>query len=177
MAKKEETASFVLRFNQKIFENEQGEPQVQWRGNIRHVQSGDEKRFSEYDAIVQFMQGKLADLTLAATKDQPLEEQKGILSKSFDLWKRVAADTPKLVFDTIKDPKKGITQIQSQISQVGDAINEKFESTMGQLPDVDSFRVANKEDVSELSQQIQALTKAVARLESKVNDLVDNNAQ
>ncbi|MEM1327139.1 MAG: hypothetical protein AAGI23_14350 [Bacteroidota bacterium] len=171
MSKSAETASFVLRFNQKIFENEKGEPQVQWRGNIRHVQSGDEKRFSEYDAIVKFMQSKLADLTMAATEHQSPEAQKGILSKSFDLWKRVAADTPKLVLDTIKDPKKGITQIQSQISQVGDAINEKFESTIEQLPDVDSFRVANKEDVSELSEQILALTKAVSRLEKKVNDL------
>ncbi|MFN4147866.1 MAG: hypothetical protein ACK4GN_18745, partial [Runella sp.] len=41
--KKEETASFVLRFTQKIYNNEQGEPQIQWRGSIRHVQGGDEK--------------------------------------------------------------------------------------------------------------------------------------
>ena len=41
--KKDETASFVLRFTQKIFQNEEGEPQIQWRGNMRHVQTGDEK--------------------------------------------------------------------------------------------------------------------------------------
>ena len=52
--KKEETASFVLRFNQKVFQTDDGESQVQWRGNIRHVQGGDEKRFSEFDEVVQF---------------------------------------------------------------------------------------------------------------------------
>ena len=64
--KKEETASFVLRFNQKIFHTEEGDPQVQWRGNIRHVQGGDEQRFSEFDEVVQFIQGKLAELTIQA---------------------------------------------------------------------------------------------------------------
>ena len=47
--KKDETASFMLRFTQKIFNSESGEPQVQWRGNIRHVQGGEEKRFSDFD--------------------------------------------------------------------------------------------------------------------------------
>lgn len=174
MAKKEETASFVLRFTQKIYENEVGEPQVQWRGNIRHVQGGDERRFSEFEEVVKFLQTKLAELTIAATEHQTPEEQKGVLSKSFDLWKRMATDTPKLLMDTIKDPKKGMAQIQTQISQVGDALNEKFESTMDQLPDVDSFRVANKEDVSHLNDQINTLMQAMQRLEKKVDQLADN---
>ena len=53
-AKKDETASFVLLFTQKIFQNDKGESEVQWRGNIRHVQGGDEKRFSEFDDVVTF---------------------------------------------------------------------------------------------------------------------------
>ena len=57
--KKEETASFMLRFTQKIFHSDNGEPQIQWRGNIRHVQGGDETRFSEFDEVVTFIQSKL----------------------------------------------------------------------------------------------------------------------
>ena len=78
--KKDETASFMLRFTQKIFNSESGEPQVQWRGNIRHVQGGEEKRFSDFDEALGFIQSKLADLTIGAMEDKPLEEQKGILS-------------------------------------------------------------------------------------------------
>ena len=69
-SKKDETASFVLRFTQKIFQNEEGESQVQWRGNIRHVQGGDEERFSEFDEVVKFIQDKLADLTIYAMEDK-----------------------------------------------------------------------------------------------------------
>ena len=47
--KKEETASFVLRLSQKIFEKEDGDHQVEWRGNIRHVQSGEEARFTNFE--------------------------------------------------------------------------------------------------------------------------------
>jgi hypothetical protein len=106
--KKDETASFMLRFTQKIFENEQDEPQVQWRGNIRHVQGGDEKRFSEFDDAVNFIQEKLAEMTIQQMEDKSPEEQKGILSKSFDLWKKMTLNAPKMVMETIKDPKRGV---------------------------------------------------------------------
>ncbi|MEM9888281.1 MAG: hypothetical protein AAF849_20475 [Bacteroidota bacterium] len=174
MAKKDETASFVLRFNQKIFENEMGESQVQWRGNIRHVQGGDEKRFSEFDEVVKFMQSKLADLTISAIEDKTPEEQKGVLAKSFDLWKRVAVDTPKMVLETIKDPAKGVAQIQTQINQVSDAIGQKFESTLDQLPDLDALRRASKEDTSAIIKKLDALTLSLERLDEKVEQLKAN---
>ena len=102
-SKKDETASFVIRFTQKIFENKKGEPEVQWRGNVRHVQGGDEIRFSKFEDVTTFVQNKLAELTVQALEDKTPEEQKGILSKSFDLWKKMAFEAPKKVIDTIKD--------------------------------------------------------------------------
>ena len=125
--KKEETASFMLRFNQKIFNSESGDPQVQWRGQIRHVQGGDEQRFSNFEEVVNFIQGKLADLTIQAMEDKSPEEQKGILSKSFDLWKKMALEGPKMVIETIKDPKKQVAQFQDQMNQVKDEISQKLE--------------------------------------------------
>ena len=65
-SKKDETASFVIRFTQKIFENKKGEPEVQWRGNVRHVQGGDEIRFSKFEDVTTFVQNKLAELTVQA---------------------------------------------------------------------------------------------------------------
>ena len=165
--KKEETASFMLRFTQKIFQSEDGEPQVQWRGNIRHVQGGDEKRFSDFDGAVEFIQSKLADLTIQAMEDKSPEEQKGILSKSFDLWKKMATEGPRMVMETFKDPKKQVAQIQDQIQdqihQVKDEITQKLE--------IDSWVRASKADYKEIMQQLGALSENLATLNQKVDQL------
>ncbi len=165
--KKDETASFVLRFNQKIFQSEQGESEVQWRGNIRHVQGGDEKRFSEFEEVVNFIQEKLADLTIQAMEEKSPEEQKGILSKSFDLWKRMATAYPKIVLDTLKDPKAGVEQIQDQVShqvhQVGDLINAKLSP--------DTWRPASKADLNKITEAIAELAQEITTLTNTVNAL------
>ena len=165
--KKEETASFVLRFTQKIFENSEGEPQIQWRGNIRHVQGGDEKRFSEFDEVVQFIQSKLADLTIQAMEDKTPEEQKGILAKSFDLWKRMALDAPKIVIDTIKDPKKQVAQLQDQlqgqINQVKDEIGQKLE--------IDSWLTTSKADYKHIVQLLEKMNGEINTLNEKVDKI------
>ena len=165
--KKDETASFMLRFTQKIFNNEAGEPQVQWRGNIRHVQGGEEQRFSKFDEVVNFIQSKLADLTIQAMEDKPIEEQKGILAKSFDMWKKMAVEGPKMVMETIKDPKKGMAQIQDQIQdqihQVKDEISQKLE--------IDTWKAASKSDFKEVMQKLSAISAEVSALNEKVDQL------
>ena len=60
--KQEQNASFMVRFNQQIFE-ENEEAKIQWRGKITHVQDGEEKRFSDFNDALVFMQNKLASLT------------------------------------------------------------------------------------------------------------------
>lgn len=155
----------MLRLTQKIFNNENGEPQVQWRGNIRHVQGGDEQRFSQFDEVVTFIQSKLADLTIQAMEDKPIEEQKGILSKSFDLWKKMALEGPKMVMETIKDPKKQVAQlqdqIQDQIHHVKDEISQKLE--------IDSWKRASKSDYNEILQKLDALSVEISSLNEKVD--------
>jgi hypothetical protein len=173
MMKKDETASFVLRFTQKVFNNDSGEPQVQWRGNIRHVQGGTEANFSEFDDAVQFIQGKLADLTITAMENKSPEEQKGILAKSFDLWKRMAVASPKMVMDTLKDPKAGVGQIQEQVTQAVQEQVQAVQEGMGQVEDfvttridADAWKPATKADlkmmmdaITHLSNEIKALKK------------------
>lgn len=136
--KKEETASFVLRLSQKIFDNDKGEPHIEWRGNIRHVQSGDETRFSNFEDAQDFVQQKLTDMTLKAVEDKSESDQRGILTKSFDFWKKMASATPKLVLDSIKDPKKQAAQLQEQIQeqfyQISDLVGQRIEDTMGIHP-------------------------------------------
>ncbi len=176
--KKEETASFVLRLSQKIYNSENGEAKLQWRGNIRHVQSGDEKRFASYEDATEFVQGKLSDLTMAAIEDKPEDEQKGILSQSFDFWKKMALNAPKIVMDSIKDPKKQAEQIQEQIqqqiTQFNESISQKFEDRFGNKLELDNWSLASKADqneileaINKLSSKVEGLSKKVAALDSK----------
>lgn len=173
--KKEETASFVLRFTQKIYQNEAGEPQVQWRGNIRHVQSGEESRFLAYDDAAEFVQNKLSELTLQAVEDKTPEEQKGILSKSFDLWKKVASSTPKMVIESLKDPKKQVAhiqeQIQEQLHQVTDAIGQTLEDKLGQKIEVDDWRVSSKSDFKSIMKMLEKMSDEIDSLNKKVDAL------
>ncbi len=170
-AKKDETASFVLRFTQKIFQSEEGEAQVQWRGNIRHVQTGDEKRFSKFGNVTQFIQEKLADLTVTAMEDKSPEEQKGILAKSFDLWKKMALETPKLVAVTIKDPKKGIAQIQTQLSQAGEFIGATIEDAKENLPDLPDLIGHSKEEHSAIMRKLEEMSLKMEELSAEVKQL------
>ena len=86
--KQEQNASFMVRFNQQIFE-ENEEAKIQWRGKITHVQDGEEKRFSDFNDALVFMQNKLASLTEEATKHESSEKQESILDKSLSMWKTI----------------------------------------------------------------------------------------
>ena len=165
--KKEETASFVLRFTQKIFQNEQQESEVQWRGNIRHVQGGQEKRFSEFKEVVDFIQEKLADLTIQAMGEKTPEEQKGILATSFELWKRMSTTYPKMVLDTIKDPKAGVEQIQDEVNQQLKGVKDTISARL----DPDAWKPATKSDLQEMMKMMEKLSKEVSALNKKVDKL------
>jgi len=167
MAKKaDQTASFMVRFNQKIFD-EEGESKVQWRGKISHVQGGDEQSFSDFNDALSFMQTKLAELTKEATKDKTKAQQEGILKKSLYMWKTIAQVGPKVIMDTLKDPKKQLSQIQDQIqgqiSNLGDQIGEKVQ--------IDQWRTASRSDFKKVRKSISELADQIRKLNTKIDSL------
>ena len=165
-----QSASFMIRFTQKLFSEKDGKPGVQWRGKISHVQSGDDSSFVEFENAITFMQEKLEDLTAASIIDKPEKEQDGILSKSFDLLKKIKDNAPKIVMDTIKDPMGQVghlkDQLEEQIKDVGDELSQKIE--------IDNLRMVSRSDYKEMfglmqkmSTQIETLSKKVDSLENK----------
>lgn len=157
------TASFVVRFTQNIFNDDKGESEVQWRGKISHVQGGDDLNFSEFEAAIGFIQNKLSDLTIAAVDGKSEEEKEGIITKSFDIWRKMAKQTPKMLMEAIKDPKAQVSQLQEQISHVGDELSQKIE--------LDSWRMASKSDLKTLIGKIDEISNNVANLTKKVDKL------
>ncbi|MGB4960746.1 MAG: hypothetical protein WBO36_14790 [Saprospiraceae bacterium] len=178
---KEETASFVLRLSQKIFETEEGQPDVQWRGNIRHIQSGDEVRFSNFEDAQAFVQQKLSSLTMKAIAHKSDEEQKGIITKSFEFWKKIASATPKLVMESIKDPKKQAAQfqeqIQEQIHQFSDAIGQKFEDTIGSKLELEQILNPSKSDIKDVLHRLEQMAAQIAELSEKVDQISVHKAK
>lgn len=164
--KQDQNASFMVRFNQQIYK-ENGDAKVQWRGKISHVQDGDEKRFSDFNDALVFMQEKLALLTNEATKHEPKEERENILQKSFSMFKTIKQVGPQFLKETIKNPKKQFSniqeQIQDQIEHLGEEISEKVQ--------FDQWRKASRSDYHELQTSIETLSKEIKKLNSKVDKI------
>lgn len=164
--KQEQNASFMVRFNQKIFE-ENGEAKVQWRGKISHVQDGDEKRFTDFNDALLFMQQKLGELTQKATRHESSEKQENIIEKSFSMWKTLKDVGPKMIKDTIKDPKRQFAQLQDQLQDqihtIGEELSEKVQ--------IDQWRNASRSDFNQIQNQIADLSKQINSLTKKVDQL------
>jgi len=164
--KRDETASFMVRFNQKIFE-EDGESKVQWRGKISHVQGGEEQNFSDFNDALLFMRDRLANLTKEATKDKTTEQQEGILQKSLYMWKTMKEVGPKVLMETIKDPKKQLShiqdQIQDQISNISEEIGEKVH--------IDEWRNASRSDFKKVKKSISELSSEIKKLSDKIDSI------
>jgi len=162
-----QSASFMIRFTQKIFSEKDGNPGVQWRGKISHVQSGDDTSFVEFEKAIAFMQEKLEDLTAASIEGKSEKEQDGILTKSFDLLKKIKDNAPKMVMDTIKDPIGQVgnikDQIEEQIKDVGDELSQKIE--------IDNLRMVSKTDYKEMVGLMQKMSKQIDSLSKKVDAL------
>lgn len=164
--KQEQTASFMVRFHQQIFE-ENGESKIQWRGKISHVQDGDEKRFSDFNDALNFMQTKLAVLTEAATEHETSKKQESILDKSLSMWKTIKDVGPRVLKDTIKDPKKQFTnlqdEIQDKISVFSEEISEKVH--------INEWRNASRSDFNKIQNQIENLSTEIQKLSTKMDTL------
>ena len=168
--KQEETASFVLRLSQKIYNSEEGEHQIRYRGNIRHVQSGDETRFSTFENASEFVKNKLSEMTLKAVENIPEDAQKGIIAKSFDFWKKVASATPKIVIDSIKDPKKQATHLQEQIQEQIHNFSEKIEDKIGNKIEIENWLPSAKAEHKELMALIHEMSNKIDVLNQKIED-------
>lgn len=164
--KQEQNASFMVRFQQRIFE-ENGESKIQWRGKVTHVQDGDEKRFSDFNDALTFMQNKLAELTEEATKHEPQEKQESILVKSLSMWKTIKDVGPKVLRDTLKDPKKQFEhfqdEIQDKLNTFGEEISEKMQ--------INEWRNASRSDFNKIQNQIESLSEEIKKLSTKMDTI------
>ena len=77
-----------------------------------------------------------------------------------------------MVMETIKDPKKGVENIQKEFQEVSEAISQKVGETIAQRKvDVDEWRGVSKSDHNTMMELMAKMSKEVSALNKKVNQL------
>ncbi len=154
-------ASFMLRLTQDLWQDENGEPRVQWRGHINHVQGEAEKTFTDFADALAFIQDQLTELTLNAIPGGAPMEQEKVLKESFKLWEQFASSYSSMMFEAME---KSIQQSQ--------AIREQMDQAVGQALKSWQAPISSAGDASELidtlksmQEQLEQLTKKVEKLE------------
>ena len=117
------------------------------------------------------MRDRLANLTKEATRDKTTEQQEGILQKSLYMWKTMKEVGPKVLLETIKDPKKQLhhiqDQIQDQISNISEEIGEKVH--------IDEWRNASRSDFKKVKKSINQLSDEIQKLSDKIDSISKKN--
>lgn len=163
--KNDQTASFMMRFTQKIYEDSDGAAQVQWKGKISHVQGGDYQNFVEASDAIDFIKEKLSTLTQKAAAGKSKAEQESILARSFDIWKKLSSTGAKMAMETIKDPLKGVSQFQEQIQEQMAQVSEDIGSRI----EIDEWRGASKSDFKNIMESLDKVTSELSDLHKKVD--------
>lgn len=162
MPKTDNIASFVLRFTQELWQDEQGEPQVQWRGHIRHVQGDEEDRFTDFAEAVAFIQRYLTQLTLDAISGSSHMSQEKVLRESFKLWETFASSYTGLMVQAMEQT---ISRSEAMKQYLDDATKKALGAwQLPAQPNQDQL----VEAFGKLQDQLQVLSEQVERLERAV---------
>lgn len=160
-ARAHNVASFLLRFTQDRWEDEQQEPHVRWRGHIRHVQGDDESRFTDFAQAVAFIQQNLTQLTVETLAGDREMSQEKIMRESFKLWEEFASSYSEIMLNAME---KTLEQTEL-LSRQADAVRRQTLQAW-QMP-----QTTPTTDVTELTQAMQALQEEVASLSARVAEL------
>ena len=160
-------ASFVLRFTQELWRDAQGEPHIQWRGHIRHVQGDEEDRFTDFAEAVAFIQRYLTQLTLEALAGgQPMNQEK-VLQESFKVWEQFASSYTDMIFKAMQRTVKQSETFREQLDHATERALKAWQlptqPDQGELVEV----------IKSLQAQVQALTSKVESLEKTLQAKTD----
>ncbi|MCB9148979.1 MAG: hypothetical protein H6641_09480 [Caldilineaceae bacterium] len=189
-------ASFLVRFTQDLWDDVPGEPRVEWRGHIRHVQSGKEHNFTDFTDAMAFIQQSLMDLTLNSTKgkatfSQPSAAKAGAeaaarqetyqqkaLRESFKLWDKFTSSYSTMMMEAMQ-------QAADRSIQHTEALRAQFDKTLEQTQNVSFWQPwwftppfappttppKSENTEQQLVQVLTALQQQIAALGEKVESL------
>lgn len=155
-------ASFVLRFTQDLWEDTNGEPRVEWRGKIHHVQGDEESRFTDFTEAVAFMQQHLMQLTHDAVTGSSTMDPEKTMKESFKLWQDFANTYTDMMFGAME---RTVEQSEAFRKQMDEAVKRTMEGWQPATANQDEVLQALKD----LQSQVQTLSKKIDKLEKSLN--------
>jgi hypothetical protein len=158
-----DVASFLVRFTQDLWQDDEGEPRVEWRGHIRHVQGEDEVRFTDFAEAMAFMQRNMKELTIEALEALSApehEEQRGVLKDSLGLWEQAATGYADMMFGAMEQ-----TMARSQ------ALQDRMDSALRQS--LQSWSPGSQSEPETILEALRALMVQVQVLADRVTGLED----
>lgn len=159
-------ASFMLRFTQDLWQDEHGEPHIQWRGTVNHVQGDEEAAFTDLTDALAFIQGKLTEMTLNAIPGGAQMEQDKVLKESFKLWEQFASSYSTMMFDAME---RTIQQSQAIRDQMEEAVQQAMK-TWPTPPAAPTAAPDLAVTLETIQKQLADLSKKVERLEKTLKE-------
>lgn len=160
MKTQRDVASFILRFTQDLWQTAGGEPSLQWRGTIRHVQGEEETAFTEFAEAVGFMQEHLTRLTMDALPGDTKQERDRALNEGLKLWEQFTASYTGLVFDALEHT---LDQSEALRRRMEEAVRKMLRENLS--PEAQPAADDLSTTLARLNAQIEELTDKVERLE------------
>ena len=168
-----DTASFVLRFTQDLWQDPMGEPRIEWRGQVRRVQDGEEMRFTDLSDAMNFIQESLLKVTMNAVPKEDKMYQDKAVRESLKMWEKLAENYTTLMVEAMQRTMK---QSESFQRQINDAVEQAMKPwwLMGFAPAPErkpKENEANNATQAQLLQTLAALQAQIETLTNKVSNL------
>lgn len=168
-----DTASFVLRFTQDLWRDQEGEPRIEWRGQVRRVQDGEEMRFTDLADAMNFIQESLLKVTMNAVPKEDKKYQDKALRESLKMWEKFAENYTSLMVDAMQQTMKQSESFQRQMKT---AVEQTLKPwwLLG-FPTPSEPKLKENEATSaaqaQILQTLAALQAQIGMLSQKVTDL------
>ena len=170
MKPQREAASFVLRFTHDLWQDQQGEPHIEWRGQCRRVQDGVEVRFTDLAEAVSFIKESLLKLTRECVPEGDEAFQEKAMQESFKLWEKFAQGYTDMIVESIQ---RSFKQSELFQKQMGEAMEQAMKPWWSPptAPGVAPSASSGMADQAELLQTVNALQGQMELLSAKIATL------
>lgn len=157
-------ASFVVRFKQERWRDEQGEPHLEWRGQIQHVQGDESAAFTDFAEAVAFMQRHLQQLTQSAWSGGDRMQQEKLARESFKLWEQFTSAYTDMLVQSMETGLKQSEAFRQQMDQAVERTAQAWQPAASAAdPAVLETLRALQAQVKALADKVEALEKAGAQ--------------
>jgi polyhydroxyalkanoate synthesis regulator protein len=163
METQRDIASFLIRFTQDLWRTPQGDPELEWRGVIRHVQGEAELGFTDFADALKFIQDHLAQLTVNAMPGDSKMDQEKALTAGLKLWEQFASSYSDMMVDAMERTIEGSEALKKQM----DRAVEQTLKTWAKPSKAKGNEIGPM--LQDLAAQIKTLTDRIDQLENKLS--------